>query len=75
LGASRILLTVARGQLSMEADLGGVQRMSRFVTLFPLVLCLALFALVRRAVRRVDASGHRSPCRGGRDRPSTRWPG
>ena len=41
-GASRIHLLGGGGELAVEADLGGVARMSRFVTLFPLALCLSL---------------------------------
>lgn len=42
MGASRVHIFGGRGELTIEADLGGVERMSRFVTLFPigLVLCL-----------------------------------
>jgi hypothetical protein len=45
-GASRIHIRGGRGKIAVEADLGGVQRMSRFVTLFPLGLCLTLFILL-----------------------------
>jgi hypothetical protein len=41
-GASRIHLRGGRGELAVEADLGGVARMSRFVTLFPIGLALGL---------------------------------
>jgi hypothetical protein len=45
-GASRIRLVTGRGELAVEADLGGVARLSRFVTLFPLGLCLFLAAVL-----------------------------
>ena len=48
-GASRIRISVGRGELTLEADLGGVARLGRFVTLFPLGLCLFL-AVVLSAV-------------------------
>src|SRR5687768_3133725 len=41
-GASHILVHRAASELSVEAELGGVQRMSRFVTFFPIGLCLLL---------------------------------
>ena len=41
-GASRVRITNGRGDLSLEAELGGVKRMSRFVTLFPVGLVLSL---------------------------------
>jgi hypothetical protein len=41
-GASRIHLVRGPGELAVEADLGGVARMSRFVTLFPIGLVLGL---------------------------------
>lgn len=41
-GASRIQATHSGGELSIEAELGGVQRISRFVTFFPLGLCVAM---------------------------------
>lgn len=41
-GASRIHIRSGRDELAVEADLGGVERMSRFVTLFPIVLVLVL---------------------------------
>lgn len=44
-GASRIHIRDGRGEIAVEADLGGVERMSRFVTLFPLGLCLTMFIL------------------------------
>jgi hypothetical protein len=44
-GASRIHILSNRGELAVEADLGGVERLSRFVTLFPLCLCLFLAIL------------------------------
>jgi hypothetical protein len=49
-GASRIRLVGGRGELAVEADLGGVVRMSRFVTLFPIGLVL-LVGVVSSAVR------------------------
>src|SRR5689334_8239393 len=42
MGASRIELLSGGGKLSVEAELGGVARMSRFVTLFPICLVLSL---------------------------------
>jgi hypothetical protein len=44
-GASRIHILSGRGELALEADLGGVEWMSRFVTLFPSGLCLCLAIL------------------------------
>ncbi len=43
-GASQIHLECKPGELTLEANLGGVKRMTRFVTLFPigLVLCLGV---------------------------------
>jgi hypothetical protein len=41
-GASVIRITNGHGELAMEADLGGVARMKRFLTLFPVGLCLFL---------------------------------
>jgi hypothetical protein len=41
-GASRIRVLDGRGKLAIEADLGGVARMSRFVRLFPVGLALFL---------------------------------
>jgi hypothetical protein len=45
-GASRIHIRGGRGELALEADLGGVERMARFVTLFPPGLGLALGVLL-----------------------------
>jgi hypothetical protein len=45
LGASRIQVTRRSTELALEAELGGVQRLARFVTLFPLGLCLFLCVL------------------------------
>lgn len=44
-GASRIHIAYRRGELALEADLGGVAWMTRFVQLFPLGLCLFLAVL------------------------------
>lgn len=44
-GASRIHISYRRGELALEADLDGVERMSRFVKLFPFGLCLFLAVL------------------------------
>ncbi len=44
-GASRIHILSNPSALAIEADLGGVERMSRFVTLFPLGLALLLAIL------------------------------
>jgi hypothetical protein len=41
-GASRIHVQSGPGELELGADLGGVARMSRFVTLFPIGLVLVL---------------------------------
>ncbi len=41
-GASQIQVHGTRGELTLNADLGGVERMARFVILFPLGLGLAL---------------------------------
>ena len=41
-GASRIHLLSSRGELAVEADLGGVVGMSRFVKVFPIALVLFL---------------------------------
>src|SRR5687767_16040666 len=41
-GASRIQFRAGAGELSLDAELGGVQRMVRFVTWFPPLLCLFL---------------------------------
>ena len=41
-GASRIRISGGRSELAVEADLGGVEWMSRFVTLFPIGLVLGL---------------------------------
>jgi hypothetical protein len=41
-GASRIRFRRSPGEMAVEAELGGVERMSRFVTLFPIGLCLAI---------------------------------
>jgi hypothetical protein len=41
-GASRVRIMNRQGELAVEAELGGVERMSRFVTLFPLGLGLVL---------------------------------
>jgi hypothetical protein len=41
-GASRIHIRGGRGELAVEADLGGVERLARFITLFPLGLSLSL---------------------------------
>ncbi len=52
-GASRVHVNKGNGELTMEADLGGVQRMARFVMLFPISMCLflaLLFGVVFTAV-------------------------
>jgi hypothetical protein len=46
LGASRLHLAVRGSELSVDAELGGVQRMSRFILYFPPGLCLFLFIVV-----------------------------
>jgi hypothetical protein len=46
LGATRIHLTHRSGELAVDADLGGVQRMTRFITWFPAILCIAIGLLV-----------------------------
>jgi hypothetical protein len=55
LGASRIRIGSGHGELSIEAELGGVERMSRFVRRFPIGLGLLL------AVVFVAAFGFRVP--------------
>lgn len=46
-GASRIQVTKGNRELSLDADLGGVQTMSRFVMLFPPALTLVIaFVLI-----------------------------
>jgi hypothetical protein len=49
LGASRIQVTCHSRQLALDAELGGVQRMTRFLMYFPaglnLLLCLVFFAV------------------------------
>lgn len=45
-GASRIEFRHGRGELTVEAELGGVRQMARFVSLFPLGLCLFLAVLL-----------------------------
>jgi hypothetical protein len=49
LGASRIQVMRRSAELALEAELGGVQRLARFVTLFPvglsLFLCVLFFVL------------------------------
>ena len=42
MGATRIRISGGHGELAVEADLGGVARLSRFVTLFRPGLCLIL---------------------------------
>jgi hypothetical protein len=42
LGASRVRLQVKNGSLQVNAELGGVQTMRRFLTWFPLILGMAL---------------------------------
>lgn len=42
LGASRIHVAHGGGELAVEADLGGVARLARFVTWFPVLLPLVL---------------------------------
>ena len=46
LGASRIVVRSSHGELALEADLGGVASMSRFVLLFPIGLVLCLGAVL-----------------------------
>lgn len=41
-GASLLRFRLEGSELALEAELGGVARMARFVTLFPLGLCLVL---------------------------------
>ncbi len=53
MGATRIRISSGRGDLAVEADLGGVAYLARFVKLFPigLVLCLGIaFAIVFSAI-------------------------
>src|SRR5688500_4455846 len=51
LGASRSLISISSGQLSLEADLGGVQRLARFVTIFPIALPLVLGVILTLTFR------------------------
>ncbi len=49
MGATRIRISSGGGNLAVEADLGGVANLARFIKLFPigLVLCLGIaFAIV-----------------------------
>lgn len=46
MGATRLRITRGSHDLSIEAELGGVQTMSRFVTLFPIGLSLFLCVLM-----------------------------
>jgi hypothetical protein len=46
MGASRIQIIRGAHELSIEADLGGVKGMTRFVTFFPIGLCLFLGVLL-----------------------------
>ncbi|MCI0642860.1 MAG: hypothetical protein L0Y72_09380 [Gemmataceae bacterium] len=46
LGASRIKISHGNRQLDLEAELGGVRRLARFVTWFPLGLSLALAVIL-----------------------------
>ena len=46
LGASRIQLAGDRSELSAHVELGGVQRMSRFILFFPAGLSLFLFLVI-----------------------------
>jgi hypothetical protein len=41
-GASHITINNSRGELTLEAELGGAERLGRFAKLFPLALVLAL---------------------------------
>jgi hypothetical protein len=45
LGASRIQITRSGRELAIEAELGGVEWMGRFLVLFPIGLCLFLAVL------------------------------
>jgi len=45
-GASRIRLTAGLRVLTVEAELGGVDRMARFIAFFPAGLCLGLAVLL-----------------------------
>jgi hypothetical protein len=45
LGASRIRIEAGADSLSLDAELGGVASMARFIALFPAGLCLFLFAI------------------------------
>src|SRR5262245_19453591 len=45
LGASQIRVVAGADTLSLEAELGGVARMARFLAFFPAGLCLFLFLL------------------------------
>lgn len=57
-GASRIRLAHRGGQLALEAELGGVRRITRFVLVFPIALCLFLglvFSVINIATGQVGA--------------------
>lgn len=58
-GASRLDIRAERGQLALSAELGGVERLSRFVRYFPLSLTLGL-GIVLLAVFGLTM-GHRAP--------------
>src|SRR5262245_24613833 len=43
MGATRIRVVARSHELALDAELGGVERLSRFVRLFPVALSLGLF--------------------------------
>ena len=45
-GASRLRVAHRSGALAVEAELGGVRRLTRFVLVFPIALCLFLGVLI-----------------------------
>jgi hypothetical protein len=45
-GASRVGLTNGNGEMALDAELGGVERMKRFITLFPAGVCLFLMVVL-----------------------------
>lgn len=57
-GASRLRVLHRSGELIVEAELGGVRRLARFVLVFPLVLCVFLgvvFTVINLATDQVGA--------------------
>ena len=57
LGATRITIARRSSDLSVEAELGGVAKMSRFVMLFPITLVLVLGVILTAVFWTVFGSG------------------